>query len=334
MRSSCTSSDDSAVAHRVGLDGRVAHGQPADPARRRHVALQQPRSHGQDVGVVVEAVGEIVGRQHRPGIDLQVQQIADGVRVLQAVEAMNGRPAGIRLCGGGAVEGGLQPRRERVVGRGVRPRAARRGHRLRTQLLEDLLPNIGVYPDVLDVDGVEGEVPRQQALVVAGDAVAVEHRPPSRGVGRGWRLARSLLHNRRHGCGDRSGSPSCRGRGAQDERQESSDSWSRHGSRCRPGSPCPTRHRPLPRRRAGHPAPRHSDRRPGESSPGVSVTRPTNPLRKATPLHGADSWRTPLGHYRIGPSLKMSMKLSVVAALPSARSSSAVLPPPSPGNRM
>ena len=106
------------IAHRVGLDGRVAHGQPADPARRRHVALQQPRSHGQDVGVVVEAVGEIVGRQHRPGIDLQVEQIADGVRVLQAVEAMDGRPARVRLFDGGPVEGGLQPRRERAVGRG------------------------------------------------------------------------------------------------------------------------------------------------------------------------------------------------------------------------
>ena len=249
------------IAHRVGLDGRVAHGQPADPARRRHVALQQPRSHGQDVGVVVEAVGEIVGRQHRPGIDLQVEQIADGVRVLQTVQAMDGRPARVRLCGGGPVEGGLQPRRERAVGRGVRPRAARRRHRLRAQLLEDLLPDLRVHPNVLDVDAVQGEVPRQQTLVVAGDAVAVQYGPPSRGVGRGWRLTRSLLHNRRHGCGDRSGSLSCRGRGAQDERQESSDSWSRHGSR--PGSPRPTRHRRLPRRRAVHPTPHRCGRRPG-----------------------------------------------------------------------
>ena len=92
-------------------------------------------------------------------------------------------PARIRLCGGGAVEGGLQPRRERTVGRGVRPRAARRRHRLRAQLLEDLLPDLRVRADVLDVDAVEGEVSGQQTLVVAGDAVAVQHGPPGGGVG-------------------------------------------------------------------------------------------------------------------------------------------------------
>ena len=35
---------------------------------------------------------------------------------------------------------------------------------------------------MLDVDAVEGQVPGQQSLVVAGDAVAVQYRPPGRGV--------------------------------------------------------------------------------------------------------------------------------------------------------
>ena len=169
-------------AHRVGLDGRVAHRQPADPARRRQVALQQPRRHGQDVGVVVEAVGEVVARQQRRGVDLQIEQVADRVGVLQPVEAMDGRPAGIRPLGRGAVEGGLQPRRERAVGLGGGPRAARRRHGLRPQLAEDLLPDLRVRADALRVDAVEGQVARPQTPVVARDAVAVQHRPPSRGL--------------------------------------------------------------------------------------------------------------------------------------------------------
>ena len=236
---------------------------------------------------------------------------------------MDGRPAGIRPLGGGPIERGLQPRRESAVGLGVRPRPARRRHRLRAQLLEDLLPDLGIGADVLDVDVVEGKVSGQQTLVVAGDAVTIQHRPPGRGVGRRGRLTRRPPA-RLHGCGR--GRLGCRGHGAQDERNESATSQSGHGRRCRPGSPHPTRHRRLP-----HTLP--STLRPDLAAASRATRRLTAPL-PAQPTLLSVPHLTGARRYRIGPSLKMSMKLSVVSALPSARSRSAVLPPPSPGSRM
>ena len=75
------------------------------------------------------------------------------------------------------------------------------------------------------------------------------------------------------------------------------------------------------------PVARHRGRQTGNRRLTVSLPAQPTLLRKAAPLYGPDSGQAPPPNYRIGPSLKMSMKLSVVAALPSARSSSAVLPP-------
>ena len=212
---------------------------------------------------------------------------------------MVGRP-GFGSVGGSAVEGGLQPRRERAVGFGVRPRPARRRHRLRAQLLQDLLPHFRVRADVPCVDVVEGEVARQQTLVVAGRRSSGPV-PTARSMRRTQPAAHlGSLHGRLHGCGGSGGCLGCRGRGAQDERDS---------------------REPLPARFAS----------PNSSSSSPACIRAVH--RRALRNRPAVTGSAP-GRYRIGPSLKMSMKLSVVSALPRARSRSAVLPPPSPGSRM
>ena len=80
------------VARRqIGGLGRrlpVADRHAGDARRRRRVRLEQRRRDRQRPGDVVEAVGRIVGRQQRGGVDLQVEQIADGVGVLGAVQSM------------------------------------------------------------------------------------------------------------------------------------------------------------------------------------------------------------------------------------------------------
>ena len=85
---------------------RVAHRQPADLPRRRQIALGQHRRHRQHVGDVVEAVAGVVGRQEHPGVDLEREQVADGVGVLGPVQTVDGgAPAGVRGDRRSPVEG-------------------------------------------------------------------------------------------------------------------------------------------------------------------------------------------------------------------------------------
>ena len=69
----------------------------ADLRGRRDVALDQRRRDAEHVGDVVEAGRRIVGRQQRADVDVEREQIADGVRVLGAVQPVQRRRAGIGI---------------------------------------------------------------------------------------------------------------------------------------------------------------------------------------------------------------------------------------------
>ena len=206
---------------------RAADGQPTDGARRREVAFHQRLRHPQQAADVVEAEARVVGRQEVVRLDLHCQQIADGVGVLRAVQAVEGgrtaRIAGLRP---GAVELALEPSQERLELLRGRPRAAGRRHHAAAQLADHLFPPVGVPAHLGEIERVESqadgaELPDQRrggaaptvhhALVVAGDAVAVEQRAVGGAVvrprrcrshrrrGDGLGLGRRLLRRRRRG---------------------------------------------------------------------------------------------------------------------------------------
>ena len=70
----------------------------------------------------------------------------------------------------------FEPAGQRVVGRRVGPRPPGRRHRAGAQLRDDAFPHLGIGARVLDVERVERQPGGLQPLVVAGDAVPVEHR--------------------------------------------------------------------------------------------------------------------------------------------------------------
>jgi hypothetical protein len=88
----CVLPDPEHLADRREL--RVAERQRGDALGRREVALEQYRRDAEHVGVVVEAAGGIVGRQHGARVDVQIEQIANRVGVLAAVETMRQRRPG------------------------------------------------------------------------------------------------------------------------------------------------------------------------------------------------------------------------------------------------
>ena len=71
----------------------IADGQAADLARGRHVLVEQRRRRRQHRRDVVEPVAGIVDRQPFTGTHIHGKQIADGVAVLGAIQAMHRRAA-------------------------------------------------------------------------------------------------------------------------------------------------------------------------------------------------------------------------------------------------
>ena len=77
----------------AGHDGRVAHRQRAQLPGRVQVALEQHRRGAQQIGDVVEAVAGFVRRQERHRIDVEIEQVLDGVGVLDPVQPVHHGPA-------------------------------------------------------------------------------------------------------------------------------------------------------------------------------------------------------------------------------------------------
>ena len=170
------------LVHLVDIGGRlqggIAHREAADLARRGEIALGQHRRHRQDVGDVVEAEAGIIGREQRRRVDLQVEQVADRVGVLRAVQSMDGvAPARIRIASRRRVDPAREPRRKGLVGRfvGARPRGRRHGPG--PEFPDDLLPGfrlVGIVAGAGQVELLQREAGRERPVVVAADAVTVQ----------------------------------------------------------------------------------------------------------------------------------------------------------------
>ena len=157
----------------VRPETRPPHRQPADLLGRRDVALEQRRRQIADRDVVEPEAGRIAGKQHRH-VDLQVQQVTDGVVILGAVESPEGVGAArVRPRGRLAIERPFEGGDRGLVVRLVRPTRARRGHLPRTQLPHDPLPDFGVVAERRRVDRLEAETAGPGPVVVAGQAILV-----------------------------------------------------------------------------------------------------------------------------------------------------------------
>ena len=160
---------------------RIAHRAATDLRGRQEIPLQQSGRDRQNIADVVEAVARLVRREQRPAIDLERQQIADGVCVFGAVEAMDCRSARIGIRRRGAVERGLEIRDGRGVGRGVRAPSRRRRHHAGPELAYHLFPHFGIVAHPIGVDRLERESSRTESFAVTRHAVAIEHSTRSKG---------------------------------------------------------------------------------------------------------------------------------------------------------
>jgi hypothetical protein len=129
--------------------------QSTDPARSPQIPVHQGRGESLHVGHVVEPAADGVGRQKRGHIHIQVQQIADGARVLRAIQALKRPASRIRV----QRRRKIQPRfhgggkgRDR---RNIRATRADGGHHAQAQLADHFLGGLGNLRILADPGGVE-----------------------------------------------------------------------------------------------------------------------------------------------------------------------------------
>jgi hypothetical protein len=164
-----------AIRMRLRAQLGVANGQSADSIGGRKISLLEHRREAQDVGNVVEPESGIVGRKQRRRVDVQVEEIANGVGVLGPVEPPQDGPSGTGLARGRTIQVRLEGRDQSVVDCVGGPRHAQRRHGASPQFAHDSLPDVGAASDVPHVEPVQRQPTRLHAGVVAGNAVALEH---------------------------------------------------------------------------------------------------------------------------------------------------------------
>ena len=151
----------------IGLgDGgwwRAAHRETADRPAGRQIPLEQRLGHPQHSTDVVEAEAGVISRQKVVDVDLEREQIADGVAILSPVQTMKGRrPSRVGPGRPRVIELGLEPGLERIVRGVVRARPPGGRHQARAELAHDLLPFLGVRTDGRQVERVQRQPDRPQ----------------------------------------------------------------------------------------------------------------------------------------------------------------------------
>ena len=161
----------------------IADREAADFSRGVQVALHGCRRDEEQIRDVVETAGDVVLRQQRGEVHLlrkriEREQIANRVLILGTAQPMEQRQrTGIRLRDCRAIELGLEERRNGLVRRLIGPWRVDRRHRRGSQLPDNLLPKLGVCPDVAQILRVDHQPRDLRRRVVTGYAVPREYRP-------------------------------------------------------------------------------------------------------------------------------------------------------------
>ncbi len=129
------------------------HGARSDALGGGDVLRHQQRRDGENVADVIEAVAGIVGGEVFVGLEIDGQEIADGVAIFVAVEAVGDDAAGVGFDGLiEIVEAGLDVAGERGNFFGGRLGDARGRHLAGAEPLEDDLPAIAIFGKRLRVE--------------------------------------------------------------------------------------------------------------------------------------------------------------------------------------
>jgi hypothetical protein len=165
---------DVAVGRRDRRSLRVANRLDGHRARGEDVLVDEVRRHLQRGGVVVEVALQVVVGQQGPCIDVQPEQVADGVLVLAPIQAAQRHASGRRSRVGRGVNLLFQPgdeRRDRLIVRALR---AGGRHQATAQLANHLLSNLRMLR-CAQIQPAQHQTALLRAVVVAAKAELIDY---------------------------------------------------------------------------------------------------------------------------------------------------------------
>ena len=171
----------------AGGAGRVTDGEAGDAGGGREVAFEEGGGEFAD-GDVIETVAGFVFREERRDVEIDGQEVPDGVVVFGAGEAAEGvGTTGVGFGGGSFIESGFQRGDGGVVGSFVGVGGTGGRHVADAHLADDFFPRFGICGYVVGGERGEAQAAGFGLGAVAGEAVAVDS-GGGRDGGRGWVL--------------------------------------------------------------------------------------------------------------------------------------------------
>src|SRR5262245_29152703 len=157
---------------------RKTGGQARDLTGHRHVSLEMGRRNRERIREVVKApVRRLVPREQRLDVEVEREQVANGVVIFRAIETMDrAAPAWIRTGRPGAVDFVLERTRHGAVRGRIGTRPSGRRHRSGPKLLDHPLPDLWIGAWLRNVRTVERKSGGTELLIVARDAIRVQKR--------------------------------------------------------------------------------------------------------------------------------------------------------------
>src|SRR5258708_5923651 len=134
------------------------------------------RRNGERIGEIVEAaVRRLVAGQEWFDVEVEVEQVANRVVVLRAIETMHGGDAArIRIRFPCSIDFSLELARDSVIGRAVGTRSSLGRHRAGAKLRNHLFPDLHIRSGRSKVQTFEIEFSSPESLVMTGDAVPID----------------------------------------------------------------------------------------------------------------------------------------------------------------
>jgi hypothetical protein len=164
-----------AIGGHIGASREVPDSQSADLAGGGQIGIEQRRRHRQHAGVVVEPIRGVVAGEPGGHIDVEREQVADGMLILGTIQPVEGRrTTRVRVGRSRLVQSTLERSNQVDVGRFIGSLGADRWHRAGLQFSQYLFPHLGIGARVGRVDPVQREPGREASVVVTAHAVLVE----------------------------------------------------------------------------------------------------------------------------------------------------------------
>jgi hypothetical protein len=172
--------------HRLSRLRHLAERAAADLAGRAQIGLEQRRREPQRPGLVVEAAAHVVRGKEGRRVDVEREQIADGVAILRAIQAVQSWRRQPLDCA--VIELALEPARDLHICLARRAGIAGRRHHPGAQLADYVLPLLGIRRDAVELRVLEREAAGLLGVAMAVEAVVVDRRLVLRDHGLARRL--------------------------------------------------------------------------------------------------------------------------------------------------